>query len=597
MQISAWLTPTDIRDFLTRVEADRATATAMVNSLYRDRRDPNLAAYLNTHGLRIALCAAGFTAKTIEAVRERYGDRSLETLVERPFEMIDRIKGVDFGKALALWRRLSPDRADRRALARFAVTDRIRQKRQVGCASYQKAALIAEIRGTLLLPLDTMSAAISELEASGVLRTLVIRGETHVAHRDAFEAESIIATHVRQRLGAGIETDHFAILEAMIEQGLSKPDLGQIEAVACALSHKLSMITGGPGTGKSTVLKAIASIARRHNPECRIKLVALAARVARAIGARTALDADTIHAALGLHPGQGAMYGPHNPLPVDLLFIEEAFMIGNALFAELMKALPMHCQIVIVGDPQQLPPVMEGKPAEALMTSGAIPTARLMINHRSEARDIPIAGKRVMSGIELTASDNVAIHRASSVEQALTFVKQAFDASNAADETVQILTAMHEGPLGTTSINRLISGREKVDVGDTVMQTVNDRERSFFNGELAVVVHLDAQGMLLQKDDGSIVRSSPAQSRDLVPAWAISFHKSQGLEYDTVILIVSRLHRHMLGQNLLNVGITRAKRRCIIIDHGSALRTLRSVNQTAKRSTLLPHMLKMQSTT
>lgn len=597
MQIHAWLTPTDIRDFLTRVETDRVLATAMATSLYRDRRDLDLAAYLNRNGLRIALSAAGFTAKTIDAVKERYGDNSLEVLVQRPFEMIDRIKGVDFGKALALWRRLSPDRSDRRALARFAVTDKIRLKRQMGSASYPRAALISEIRGALLLPLDVLSTAISELESSGVLQTLVVHGETHIAHRDAFEAESVIATQVKQRLGRGFEADDFAILDAMIKLGLSNPDLGQIEAVASALRHKISMITGGPGTGKSTVLKAIASIARDHNPECRIKLVALAARVARAIGSRTGLDADTIHAALGLHPGQGAMFGPHNPLPVDLLFIEEAFMIGNSLLAELLKALPMHCQIVIIGDPQQLPPVMEGKPAEAIMTSGAIPIARLTINHRSEARDIPIAGKRVMSGIELTASDNVAIHRASGVEDALAVVKRSFDAAIASDETVQILTAMHDGPLGTTSINRLISGREKVDLGDTVMQTVNDRERAFFNGELAVVVHLDAQGMLLQKDDGSIVRSTPAQSRDLVPAWAISFHKSQGLEYDTVILVVSRLHRHMLGQNLLNVGITRAKRRCIIIDHGSALRTLRAVNQTAKRSTLLPHMLKMESTT
>lgn len=594
MQISAWLTPTDIRDFLSRVETDRAIATGMATCLYRDRADPELAAYLNANGLRIALAAAGFTAKTIEAVKERYGDSSLETLVSRPFEMIDRVKGVDFTRALALWRRLSPDRTDRRALARFAVTDKIRSKRQIGSASYPKTALISEIRGSLLLPQSVVLSAIAELEASGVLKSLQVHGEQHLAHRDAFESESIIATQVRQRLGRGIEVDDFAVLDAMIRQGLSNPDLGQIEAVQSALGHRLSMITGGPGTGKSTVLKAIAAIARQHNPECRIKLVALAARVARAIGARTALDADTVHAALGLHPGQSAVFGPHNPLPVDLLFIEEAFMIGNSLLAELLRALPMQCQIVIVGDPQQLPPVMEGKPAEALMTSGVIPTARLNVNHRSEARDIPVAGKRVMAGIELTASENVEIHRVSAVEDALTVVKRSFDTAVDRGQTVQILTAMHDGPLGTTAINRLISGRDKIEVGDTVMQTVNDRERSFFNGELAIVVHHDAHGVLLQKDDGSLVRSTPAQSRDLVPAWAISFHKSQGLEYDAVILVVSRLHRHMLGQNLLNVGITRAKRRCVIIDHGSALRVLRSVNQTAKRSTLLPHMLKMQ---
>jgi exodeoxyribonuclease V alpha subunit len=595
VQISAWLTPNDIREFLSRVETDRAIATVMATSLYRNRSDPALAAYLNANGLRIALAAAGFSAKTIEAIKERYGDRSLETLIFRPFEMIDRVKGVDFTKALALWRRLSPDRSDRRALARFAITDKIRSKRQIGSASYPQTALISEIRGNLLLPHCTLVTAIAELEASGVVKTFQIHGELHLAHRDAFEAESIIATQVRQRLGRGIEVDDFAILDAMIQQGLSNPDFGQIEAIQSALRYRLSMITGGPGTGKSTVLKAVAAMARQHNPECRIKLVALAARVARAIGSRTGLDADTIHAALGLHPGQSAVFGPHNPLPVDLLFIEEAFMIGNSLLAELLRALPMQCQIVIIGDPQQLPPVMEGKPAEALMTSGIVPTAHLTVNHRSEARDIPIAGKRVMAGIELTGSDNVEIHRVTAVDDALAVVKRSFEAAVARGQSVQILTAMHDGPLGTTAINRLISGRDKIEVGDTVMQTVNDRERSFFNGELAIVVHHDAHGVLLQKDDGSFVRSTPAQSRDLVPAWAISFHKSQGLEYETVILVVSRLHRHMLGQNLLNVGITRAKRRCIIINHGSALRVLRSVNQTAKRSTLLPHMLKMQA--
>jgi len=595
VKICAWLTPNDIRDFLARVEPDRALASAMSDTLYRDRSDKALVTYLDAHGLRIALNAAGFTAKLVDAVKERYGQSALETIIERPFEMVDRVKGVDFAKALALWRRLSPDKSDRRALARFAIAEKIRQKRNVGCASYPKTALTNEIRGQLLLSDQCVDDALNELLASGLLRSLDVHGQSHIAHRDSFEPESVIATQVQQRLGPRPKADPFDVLHAMSESGLASPDPGQTAAVEIACSNRLSLITGGPGTGKSSVLKAIASLARTSNADCRIKLVALAARVARAIGARTGIDADTIHAALGLQPGQAAAHGPHNPLPVDLIFVEEAFMIGNSLFAELLKAIPNQCQVVIVGDPEQLPPVMEGKPAEALMTSGVIPTARLTINHRSEARDIPIAGRRVMSGIQLSPSENVEIHREEGVEAALAIIKSRFEASILAGETAQILTAMHDGPLGTTSINKLISGREKIDVGDTVMQTVNDRERGFFNGELAIVVSIDGQGLIVQKDDGITIRCTPAQSRELVPAWAISFHKSQGLEYDTVILVVSRLHRHMLGQNLLNVGITRAKRRCLIIDHGGALKTLRGVNQTAKRATLLPHMLKPKS--
>lgn len=566
----------------------------MSEALYRNRSDAELSSYLDANGLRIALHASGFTAKIIDGIKERYRLNALEMLVERPFEMIDRVKGIDFNKSLALWRRLSPNKTDRRALARFAITEKIRQKRSIGCASYPKAALSKDVRGQILLSAECVDEAVSDLLASGVLRSMAVYGQMHVAHRDAYEPESIIATQVHQRRGCHGSTDHFAILQAMIDSGLARPDAGQIAAVETAFVNRLSMITGGPGTGKSSVLKAIAHLARAHNPDCRIKLVALAARVARAIGARTDIESDTIHAALGLHPGQSAVHGPHNPLPVDLLFVEEAFMIGNSLFADLLKALPNQCQVVIVGDPEQLPPVMEGKPAEALMLSGTIPTAKLTINHRSESRDIPIAGRRVMTGIELTASQNVEILRADSVEAALATIKARFESSILSGESAQILTAMHDGPLGTTSINKLISGREKIDLGDTVMQTVNDRDRGFFNGELAIVISIDGQGLIVQKDDGSIVRCTPAQTRELVPAWAISFHKSQGLEYDTVILVVSRLHRHMLGQNLLNVGITRAKRRCLIIDHAGALKTIRGVNQTAKRTTLLPHLLKLQ---
>lgn len=566
----------------------------MTTALFEDRTSPILQSYLDANGLRIALFASGITAKVLEGIRERFRDEALDALVRRPFEMIDKVKGVDFAKALALWRRLSPDLNDRTALARFALTDRIQSRRRAGHASCTKLALFSEIRNNLIVSSATLERAAAELQSAGVLISYSANGQLHFAHREAFEAETAIATQISQRKARGWEADRFSIMQAMFEVGLEKPDASQIDAVELAISNRVSMITGGPGTGKSSVLKAIALLARDRDPDCRIRLVALAARVARAIGAKTKVDADTIHSALGFQPGHGATYGSHNPLPVDLLFIEEAFMIGNGLFAELLKALPQQCHIVIIGDPEQLPPVMEGKPAEALAQSGAVPVARLTTNHRSEARDIPAAGKRVMTGHALSATESLEIISVRTTEDALLAAKKAYGRAAATGASVQILTAIHDGPLGTTSINKLISGREKIDVGDTVMQTVNDRERAFFNGELATVLHHDVNGLLAQKDDGSIIRCTPSQMHDLVPAWAISFHKSQGLEYDVVINVVSSLHRHMLGQNLLNVGITRAKQRCVIIDHCNALKTLSQNNQTAKRATLLTHLLKQK---
>jgi exodeoxyribonuclease V alpha subunit len=594
LKIHARLTPTDIIRYLSQVDCHRGDAAAIRSALFTNRSDPKLGAYLDAHGLQIALHASGINAKILEGARERFREDALDVLVTRPFEMIERVKGVDFGKALALWRRLSPDQNCRLALARSAITDRIQRKRRSGHASSSRVGLFKEIRSDLIISPATLDAAAAQLETAGVIVSASVHGQVHYAHREAFEAETVIATQIAQRRGQGWLVDQFAIMHAMIQAGLAKPDASQMEAVELAVANRISMVTGGPGTGKSSILRAIATLAIEQMPTCRIKLVALAARVARAIGAKTGIEADTIHSSLGCHPGQGMTYGPHNPIPVDLLFIEEAFMIGNGLFADLLKALPQQCKIVIIGDPEQLPPVMEGKPAEAIMSSAIIPVARLTINHRSEARDIPTAGKRVMAGNKPASTDNLSIVAVSSVEAALNETKLAFERASASGASVQILTAIHDGPLGTTSINRLITGREKIALGDTVMQTVNDRERAFFNGELATVVHLEPDGLLAQKDDGSIVRCTPSQMRDLVPAWAISFHKSQGLEYDIVINVVSNLHRHMLGQNLLNVGITRAKRRCIIIDHGNALQVLSKSNQTAKRSTLLTHMLRQK---
>lgn len=585
------LTTTDVLRYLDGVEEDRARAIALAHTLYRDRGDPVLQEYLREHGLRIAFHASDVTRLHLAAIEKAFRAETLEVLATDPFQCIGRIRGMTYARASGLWRRLG--RADAEdPIATAAIREIVQQGRDRGDVWFDRTAVLHGAQRISGLPPIAVEAALDHFLGAGALTEMRAGGQRRLVRTASLELEREIAGRLRMRAGRFPAADRFDVYLAMREAGILDPDPLQMDAVACAMENQVCMITGGPGTGKSTILTAIRLMAQRQNPRIRIRLVSLAARVARAVGERTGIDAETIHTVLGMGPDGTPLYGPGENLIDDLIILEEGFMIGNRLFADLLAALKPDARLVLVGDREQLPPIAEGKPLEAILVSESVATVQLRTNHRSSSRDIPLAAQRIMRGLPLRQSANVRLIPARRYEEALSQATQHFAHLRQRGETVQILTAMHEGPLGTVLINRAIAGRTEIGLGDTVMQTENDRERGILNGEIGTVIGHNGTSLTVEREDGTQTVYQKSEFRQLVHAWAITYHKAQGLEYDHVILLTSPSQRRMLSRNLINVGITRAKRSCLIIDHQEGLRTAAAIETTNRRTTMLDRLLR-----
>lgn len=585
------LTTTDVLRYLDAVEEDRTRAIALAHTLYRDRTDVRLHEYLREHGLRIAFHASDISRAQLTSIEKIYRSETLETLISDPFQCIGRVRGMTYARASGLWRRLGRPGQDN-PIAAAAVREIVQQGRERGDVWLDRSAVVHEAQRICGLGPDAVEAALRQFLAAGALTEIKSGTTTRLVRSASLEIEREIATRLRMRQARYGHADRFDVYLAMRGAGILDPDPLQMDAVACALENQVCLITGGPGTGKSTILTAIRILLEQNRPGIRIRLVALAARVARAVGVRTGIVSETIHTTLGMGADGRPIYGPGENLPDDVVILEEAFMIGNGLFAELLAAMKPDARLIIVGDAEQLPPIAEGKPIEAILGSQRVATVRLLTNHRSSSRDIPLAGQRVMQGRPFRASENVRHVAVRRYEDAIAQATQHFTALRSRGETVQILTAMHEGALGTLTLNRAIAGRSDIGVGDTVMQTENDRDRGILNGEIGIVVSHTGTALVVERDDGSTTAYQRHEFRQLVHAWAITYHKAQGLEYDHVILVTSPSQRRMLSRNLINVGITRAKRSCVIVDHQEGLRTAMTIETTNRRTTMLDRLMR-----
>ncbi len=585
------LTTADVLKYLDRVEADRRIAGKLAHSLYRDPSDPALARYLREHGLRIALHASDITTTHLAAIQKVHRSETMTVLTTDPFQCIGRVRGITYERASALWRRLGQS-AGEDPVPAAAIREVLRTSRERGDVWSDRWSIARRAQALCGRREEEIDRALDAFIGAGAMTEVRHGTQRRLMRTASLETEREIAARVRMRTARYASADRLDVYMAMRESGILDPDPLQMDAVACALENQVCLITGGPGTGKSTIQSAIRLLVEREHPGTRIRLVSLAARVARAIGERTGIDAETIHTVLGMGPNGTPLHGPGEPLPDDLIILEEGFMIGNRLFADLLAAMKPDARLIIVGDREQLPPISEGKPVEAIMNSGIVAMVELKTNHRSASRDIPEAGRLVMRGHLIRDSANVKLVPVRREADGLRCITETFNRLSARGGTVQILTAMHEGPLGTTSINRTIAGRSHIGLHDTVMQIENDRERGILNGEIGTVVSCSDQQIIIERDDGTQTAYRKSEFRQLVQAWAITYHKAQGLEYDHVVLVTSPSQRRMLSRNLINVGITRAKRTCVIIDHREGLKAAIAIETTNRRTTMLEHILR-----
>ena len=377
-------------------------------------------------------------------------------------------------------------------------------------------------------------------------------------------------------------------------------DPSQIAALTLALREPIAIVTGGPGTGKTTILRAALGQLSGQ----RVALAAPTGKAAKRIQETTGQDAKTIHRLLAYNPAERAFYhNSDNPLPFDVVIVDEASMIDVELFASLLDAIdPDETRLVLVGDANQLPSVGPGAILADLVRSDLVPTARLDRVHRSAAESwICGNAQRILEGLAVDTSTRddfefVACAEAGNVPK---FCGDAY----AENLDAQILVPQKTGAGGAEAINVALQARfnplrpSEVEWGkaphllrprDRVIHTRNNYDLGVFNGECGVIESIEGNVLRVEYPDRNApVEYSRGDAFDLRLAYALTIHKSQGSEWLTVIVVVHNTHTYMLTRQLLYTAITRGKKRVVIVGNDRGLEhALKSKRDSARNTAL-----------
>jgi exodeoxyribonuclease V alpha subunit len=394
----------------------------------------------------------------------------------------------------------------------------------------------------------------------------------------------------------------------------------QLGAIKASINNKIMVVTGGPGTGKTTIINAILRIARKMAQK--VLLAAPTGRAAKRMTETTGHEAKTIHRLLEYNPGGGTDGGGFkrddtNPLDCDLIIIDEVSMIDTVLMYHFLKAVPQKATLILVGDIDQLPSVGPGNVLKDIIESAILPVVRLNeIFRQSERSMIVVNAHRVnrgeIPGVErgpehlndfyLTSIEEPEVV----LEKIIHLCKEAIPKKFGFDplKDIQVLAPMHRGTVGVTNLNaslqkELNTGTDEIaragklfKVGDKVLQTRNNYDKDVYNGDIGRIRTIDRELQELKIDyDGKIVSYDYTDLDEIVLAYAISVHKSQGSEYPVVIIPVLTQHYLLLQRNLLYTGITRGKKLVMLIGTKKALSIAVRNNKQQQRYTLLKERL------
>ena len=366
----------------------------------------------------------------------------------------------------------------------------------------------------------------------------------------------------------------------------------QRAALELAAETPIMVLTGGPGTGKTTIVRAVLHLFRQLEGE--VLLAAPTGRAARRLTETTGAQASTLHRLLGYHPIEGFRHDEETPLTAAAVVVDEASMLDQALSVALMRALPHDARLLLVGDADQLPSVGPGNVLSDLLASGVVPSVRLTeIFRQAEQSEIvlnahrilegrrPIAPQRgVQSDFYLVPADTPARASELIAEMVSVRIPRRFGLDPVDD--IQVLAPMHRGICGAMQLNEVLQQRLNPDgvpvgkglrpfrVGDKVMQIRNDYQREVFNGDLGRVVGLGSDGVAIRFDQ-RLLHYGIDELDELILAYACSVHKSQGSEYPAVVLPLLTEHWPMLHRNLLYTALTRGRRLVILVGQRRAI--------------------------
>jgi exodeoxyribonuclease V alpha subunit len=544
----------------------------------------------------------------------RWGQAAISEIKHNPYHLADEISGIGFETAdrIAGALGIAPESAARLAAGALYVLAKAGDQGQV----YLPRSLVVRRAAEVLdVAPDRVEGAVENLLSEQRLRSESLAGEREAAlYLPAlFEAEVHAAEGLGRLLAAEIPGPAIDVLRALRWfEGRSQLVLQgeQRRAVELALQEKALVITGGPGTGKTTLVRAIVEIFRRKR--LRVLLAAPTGRAAKRLSEATGSEARTIHRLLEFDPRKGRFQRDlDHPLAADLVLIDEVSMVDTPLARRLIDALPDGVRLILVGDVDQLASVGPGKVLEELIRSRRLPVVRLQEVFRQAATSRIVSNAHRVNRGELpeldaegAETDFFFIERPeaqAALETLLELVGRRVPRGFGIDprEEVQVLTPMRRGLLGADSLNRelqallnprgLAAGSLKgLCAGDRVMQLRNNYDLDVFNGDIGHVEAIDPEGRRLTvRFDERRVEYESAEIEQLALAYACSVHKAQGSEYPCVVMPLHGQHHVMLQRNLLYTAMTRASRLLVLVGDREALARAVRNNHEQRRFTAL----------
>lgn len=574
----------------------------IMESFYEEKQVNDIAYDLEQHGV-----AGRYAGRLLQ----KYGDDVHYVLTEEPYRMIAEIDGIGFKTADQMALAYGMDRQDPQRLS-AGLTYVLQTMTQNGHVCIPDAELVR--RAAFILQADALGLhdILKEAIEVGQLCTADFQGTVYVYTPEAYEEENYIArriqdmaamkplpmkTHVQLFLDRWQDSCHFELADK------------QREAVEKSLESGMTVITGGPGTGKTTVVQTIIRLAEQEG--LRILLCAPTGRAAKRLAETTQRKAKTIHRLLIPDGRQGRIqvfeYNETKLLPADLVIVDEVSMLDMEMMYHLLSALKPQCRCILVGDADQLPSVGAGAVLHDIIASGQVPVVRLDTIFRQQE------GGRIVTNAHLINSGRLPVVNE---DPEFRFVEIEDEAQGAEKisalynsellETgdkfaVQVLSPMYKNPCGVDNLNQLIQGRfnppaeEKGElkgknvifrVGDKVMQKHNDYEKGVFNGDIGEIFAIQ-KDMVYVRYPEQDVKYEGQEVDEITLAYAITVHKSQGSEYHTVIMVLVNSHAIMLQRNLFYTAVTRAKRKVILVGSKRAVQTAVQNQRTSRRFTLL----------
>ena len=570
-------------------------------------------------------------------IHKLYGDKTEEILQTNPYKLIEDVQGIGFKSAdkIALKMGIPANSPFR---MRAAIVHVLKENSEAKGNTYAiKQEVLKDVQDLLQLSDEAaFNEIVVQLIMDGKLKEFVNENEECLMLSVFFKAEQTLANNLIM-LKKAHENQEENIFKEISEyekiNGITLHE-NQKNAVQTALNSGVCVITGGPGTGKTTIIKCVLNCFKNRNKS--VLLLAPTGRAAKRLSESTGMEASTIHRALEVNQGEttGSYFGKneYSPLNFDVVVVDEVSMVDVLLMNGLVKALRRNTQLILVGDKDQLPSVGAGNVLADILSSEKIPAAQLTQIFRQSGDSYIITNAHLINNGKMPVLDNKCNdfffeHKDNSKDALQTVVnlvtKRLPKFMNLEPQKIQVLAPIKMGECGVQNINTKLQAelnppasnkaeivRENIiyRVGDKVMHIANDYELEWkkpiangifqngvgvFNGDIGYVIQINKQTMevVVEFEDGRIVTYSSTDLNELVLSYAITIHKSQGSEFDAAVIPVSMGGGAIFNRNLLYTGVTRAKKLVVLVGTKYAIKRMIDNNYTIKRYSMLKEFL------